>query len=242
MMNRVLIFADRPQSAEDLASQLDLFGFQTSVTRARPAAVMRSLRAHRPSVIVIDSSTGTRELFYVLHNATRVPILVLANSRSDADLISFLEEGAAGYVSRPVSAAALAAHLRSALRRADKPVRPSLIELGDLELDLDRHQLRRNGETIPLTSTEARLLRALAEYQGRPCSHSFLLERVWGSDFVDCGHYLRIYIGRLRQKLEEDPKVPRFITTAWGLGYCLADPNAGVRNTAKPVALQPRTA
>ena len=96
-----------------------------------------------------------------------------------------------------------------------------VLRVGSLEIDADHYQVRKAGKPIALTPTEFRVLRVLAENVGKPCSHKMLLERVWGEDFGQCSHYLRLYVGYLRQKIEDDPKKPRHLLTEWGIGYRL---------------------
>ena len=86
---------------------------------------------------------------------------------------------------------------------------------------MDRHEVRRRGRVVPLTPTEFRILRVLAERPGAVCTNRMVLEQVWGEEFADCTHYLRLYIGYLRKKLEEDPRHPRLLVTEWGVGYRL---------------------
>ena len=96
-----------------------------------------------------------------------------------------------------------------------------LRHVGDLEVDLDRHEVRRRGRVVPPTPTEFRILRVLAERPGAVCTNRMILEQVWGEEFADCTHYLRLYVGYLRKKLEEDPRHPRLLVTEWGVGYRL---------------------
>jgi two-component system KDP operon response regulator KdpE len=108
-------------------------------------------------------------------------------------------------------------------------------------IDLDRYAVTRAGEPIALTPIEFRLLRVLAENAGKACSHEMLLDSVWGPDFRDCAHYLRLYVGYLRQKLEDDPKRPRILATEWGYGYRLVAPQEPAQAMPRRAAFRPAT-
>jgi two-component system KDP operon response regulator KdpE len=180
------------------------------------------LISFRPDALLLNLYDSAQEVFKVLEQVAPVPIFVLGDNRQPDEVVWYLEAGAADYLLRPASPALLTARLTSVLRRRqDNGHGP--IHAGDLEIDLERHQVRRGGETIPLTPTEFRLLQVLAENAGRACSHRLLLERVWGDDFRHCAHYLRLYMGYLRQKLETDPRSPSLLLTEWGVGYRLSN-------------------
>jgi two-component system KDP operon response regulator KdpE len=107
-------------------------------------------------------------------------------------------------------------------RTADVPVKrvqPETLVAGDLEVRLKEHKVYRNGELVDLSPIEFRLLSVLVQETGRAVSHSKLIARVWGPEYVDCRHYLRLYVKYLRSKLEDNPKSPRLILSEWGVGY-----------------------
>jgi two-component system KDP operon response regulator KdpE len=232
-MYRVLVVGERPEEAKALATRLGLNGFESMACAGDVTVALRSLISFRPDALLLDMHDNAQEVFRALEQVAPVPIFVLGDNRQADEVVWYLEAGASDYLLRPVSPALLAARLTSVLRRRqDNGHGP--IHAGELEIDLDRHQVRRSGETIPLTPTEFRLLQVLAENAGRACSHRLLLERVWGDDFRHCAHYLRLYMGYLRQKLEIDPRNPSLLLTEWGVGYRLSTDRQKVPVSAAP--------
>lgn len=222
-MHRILVIGERPDQAKALAFRLGLLGMEASAGAAELTLAVRAIFTYNPQVILIDvsSSEKSRELFTFLYETSVVPLVVLGDDRDQDDIIWYLEKGAADYISRAVSANILAARIAAIIRRFDVEHSNGVLTIGSLEVDTERHQVSKGGRTIQLTPTEFAILRTLAENAGKPCKHSMILERVWGEDFRQCSHYLRLYIGYLRQKLEDNPKKPRILLTEWGVGYRL---------------------
>jgi two-component system KDP operon response regulator KdpE len=138
-----------------------------------------------------------------------------------------LDAGASDYIPRPFNIEELMARLRAALRvvqaSSDATARSGIVVLGKLEIDLAHQQVRENERPIALSRTEYRLLKTLAQHPGMVVSHTHLLERVWGAGYGQETEFLWVYIRRLRRKIEPDPAHPRYILTAPGVGYQLAD-------------------
>lgn len=222
--HRVLIVADLGQDATSLATRLTLAGYQSALAPRTLAPTLRSLYSFSPDAVLLQASQGrnSRDVFAAVQNLSSSPTIVLGDA-SEAQEVWYLEHGAAEYLVPPISFALLHAHLRAVLRWGAQP-RADVIRVGDLEVDGSRHQARYRGRTLPLTPTEFRLLRTLAENKGALCSHRMLLERVWGKQFTSCFNYLRLYIGYLRQKLDDSGE-PDLIVNEWGLGYRLIDPH-----------------
>ena len=222
-MYRVLVVGERPEDAKALAFRLGLFGFEATPSASDVTLALRSLFAFKPDALILDLSDGEeqRELFTLLERVAPVPIFVIGDGRS-RETVWFLEQGAADYLAKPVMVKLLCARLNAVLRRLGESGQGT-IPLGDLVINLDRHQVIKAGLTVQLTPTEFRLLQVLAERRGQACSHRLLLERVWGEEFAHCLHYLRLYIGYLRHKLEPDPHKPRLLVTEWGVGYRLVE-------------------
>ncbi len=223
-MLRVLVVGEDTTKVQAMVFRLGLLGFESFASAAEPSLALRSVFTQKPDALVLDPNADLRprQLFRLLEEVSQLPIVVLGDGRED-DLVWYLEHGAADYLVRPVGLAHLAARLRAALRRCSRDVGDGVVSVGDLEVDLQRHQVRRGGRAVPVTPTEFRLLHVLAERSGQACSHRLLLERVWGEEFAHCLHYLRLYIGYLRQKLEPDPHKPRLLVTEWGVGYRLIE-------------------
>ncbi len=218
-MYRVLVIGERPEEAKALAFRLGLFGFEAAPSAGDVTLAIRSLISFQPDAVVLDMRASARDTFRLLERVAPIPLLVVGESAGD-DLVWYLEAGAADFLPRPVSPALLTARLNSVLRRLQDNGH-GVLSIGELQIDLGRHQVRRGDALVPLTPTEFKLLQVLAENAGKACSHAYLLERVWGADYQHCSHYLRLYMGYLRQKLEPYPRNPSLLLTEWGVGYRL---------------------
>lgn len=196
-------------------------------THLQPVAFERLL-TDPPAAIVLDPEcTEARQLTdcWQLHDLLRVPVIVLAPGASGAEVAALLERGAEDVVTGTPDAALLAATVAAILRRVRRQAPqqvPPVVRLGSAEVDLVRRVIRRPGGTQSLSRTEFGLLLALLRAGGRACTHHDLITRVWGADYASATHYLRLYIRYLREKLEDDPRRPRFILNVWGTGYRLA--------------------
>jgi two-component system, OmpR family, KDP operon response regulator KdpE len=148
------------------------------------------------------------------------PVLVLSARHQEEQKIAALDAGAEDYVTKPFSYGELMARIR-VLGRRNRNITGYVLD--GLEIDLERHRVLRNGQPVHLTATEFRLLEQLARQPGKVLTHRKLLAAVWGLEAVDQTHYLRIYMGQLRAKLEQDSTQPRFLLTETGVGYRLAE-------------------
>ena len=165
------------------------------------------------------------------------PVVVCSASERESDIVGALEAGADDYLAMPVRPVELVARLRAAIRRSGtEEVGRSKDRLvaGDLEMRLDEHKAYQRGVPLDLSPIEFRLLACLVREAGRAVSHAKLIAQVWGPEYVDCRHYLRLYIRYLRCKVEVDPQDPKLILSDWGVGYRF-QPTAATR----PLPLTP---
>jgi two-component system KDP operon response regulator KdpE len=160
------------------------------------------------------------EVVRVVRSRSQAPILILSAQTEEQRKIEALDAGADDYITKPFGIGELRARLRVALRRSGGTA--AKYELDGLNLDLELRRVQRDGRDIHLTPIEFALLARLARSAGRVVTHRQLLSDVWGADYVEHTHYLRIYMGQLRAKIEVDPAVPRFLLTDTGIGYRLA--------------------
>jgi two-component system KDP operon response regulator KdpE len=219
---RVLVIEDDPDIRLFVVASLERAGY-TVVTAARGRDGIT--RAGEPTaLIILDLGLPDMDGIDVvrrLREHGEMPILILSARSDETQKVRALDAGADDYLTKPFGIAELMARVRAAIRRSG--VTAGAVECDGLSIDLDRRLIRRNGDDVHLTPTEFKLLERLLRSRGRVLTHRQLLADVWGADFVDHTHYLRIYMGQLRAKLEADPADPRFLLTEMGVGYRFAD-------------------
>jgi len=209
--------------------ELTAQGFHV-VTAGSGDEALRLAEEQRPDVVLLDilmpEMTGL-EVMRRLRERTDAPVILVTAKDSDADKVSGLEQGADDYIVKPFSLEELAARVRAVLRRAvGGQAVGRVIRAGDVEIDLSRRLVTRNGELMNLTRTEWLLLEHLAANAGRVILNAELLSKVWGPEYRDDVQYLRVWVSRLRHKLERDPSAPVIIKTRQGIGYMLdAEPS-----------------
>jgi two-component system KDP operon response regulator KdpE len=178
----------------------------------------------KPDLVILDlglpDGDGT-DFIRELRAWSGIPIVILSARTDEHDKVEALDAGADDYLEKPFGVAELMARVRAALRRrvrsGDAP--DATVRFGDVEVDLANRRISRGSTEIRLTQIEFRLLAVLLAHPGKVLTHRLLLREVWGPTFVEHSHYLRIYMGRLRQKLEDDPARPKFLLTETGIGY-----------------------
>jgi two-component system KDP operon response regulator KdpE len=178
----------------------------------------------KPDLLILDlglpDGNGI-DLIRDLRGWSEVPVLILSARSQENDKIDALDAGADDYLTKPFSVGELRARVRALLRRrlrsgeAATPV----VEFGNVTVDLSRRLVLRGGETVHLTPLEYRLLAILLGHPGKVLTQRNLLREIWGPSYVESSHYLRVYVGHLRQKLEDDPTQPRHFLTETGVGY-----------------------
>jgi two-component system KDP operon response regulator KdpE len=181
----------------------------------------------QPDAVVLDLGLPDRDgmdLIRELRAWTEVPVMVLSARTDEADKIAALDAGADDYLIKPFGIGELVARLRVLLRRHARggAGNPTELQFGDVRVDFARRLVERDGKPVHLTTTEYRLLATLAAHRGKVMTHRELLREVWGPSHVESSHYLRIYMGHLRQKLEADPAQPAYLLTEIGIGYRFA--------------------
>ena len=177
----------------------------------------------KPDLIVLDLGLPDGDGLALVRDVrswSRMPILVLSARVDESDKVAALDAGADDYLVKPFGVPELLARVRAALRRwGGDALESSLVQLGPTTVDLANRRVTRDGVDIHLSQIEFRLLAALLAHPGKVLTHRQLLQDVWGPAYVEHNHYVRIYMGRLRQKLEADPAQPRFLRTETGIGY-----------------------
>lgn len=220
---RILIVDDEPALARVVQRNLASRGFDAA-TAADAREGLEAWRRWRPDLIVLDLGLPDLDgidLIREVRISSNVPILVLSAREGERDKVKALDAGADDYVAKPFGLEELLARVRVALRHAAHPASGSEArwEGGGLVIDFEARAVSVDGRPVRLTPTEYDLLRALVAHPGRVMTDRTLLQAVWGAEYASENHYLHVYIGRLRRKLEHDPQHPRFIQTEPGVGY-----------------------
>ena len=180
--------------------------------------------AERPDLIVLDlglpDGNGV-DLIRDVRGWADTPIVILSASAQESDKIDALDAGGDDYLTKPFSVGELRARVRALLRRQGRNAAEAtpVIRFGDIEVDLSLRTVLRAGVPIHLTRTEYRLLSALLGHPGKVLTQRSLLRDIWGPTFIESSHYLRVYVGHLRHKLERDPAQPQHLLTETGVGY-----------------------
>ncbi len=227
LMERILVIDDNSRDRKLLRDALELEGYSVEEASDGPEG-LKALFTSRPDLVVLDILMPDMDGWVVcqrIREITEVPIIMLTALNRDEEVVKGLELGADDFVSKPVSPRQLIARSRAVLRRVRAPVATEgdfVYDDGALLIDVAQHRVRLEGQPVQLSPTEFRLLVALAEAPGRVQPYRALLSRVWGPEYVDDVDFLRIYVWRLRKKLERNPEEPTRILTERGFGYCIA--------------------
>jgi len=223
---RVLVIDDESAILRFLRPALEANNYEMESAGTISEGVKR-IAAETPDIVLLDLGLPDGDGKDVLKRArewTDVPIIVLSAREREAEKIEALDLGADDYVNKPFDIGELLARMRTALRhRMQRKAEIPVLRVGDLEVDAVRHRATRAGAELKLTPKEFELLSFLAKHAGRVVTHRQILTAVWGLAHTEDTHYLRVYIGQLRQKVEEQPADPRIILTEPGIGYRIAE-------------------
>jgi two-component system KDP operon response regulator KdpE len=226
----VLVVDDEPAIVRALSAALDARGYQ-SFTATTGGEGLSIAATQKLDVIILDLNLPDLDGVEVcrrIREWSRIPIIVLTVEGAEDRKVAALDEGADDYLTKPFSMPELLARVRVALRHREGPatIEDAVLEVGDLRVDLARHQVRVDARDVELTPKEFDFLALLARYPGRVLTHRTILQEVWGRQYGTETQYLRVYASQLRKKLQDDPAAPRLITEP-GVGYRLVDPRPG---------------
>jgi two-component system KDP operon response regulator KdpE len=221
----VLVVDDEKRLRRFLRAGFELEGFTVYETESGEEAI-RTATLKPVDLIVLDlglPDIDGQEVVERIRSWSTVPIFVLSVRKSEDEKIRLFDLGIDDYVVKPFAMAEFLARARAAVRRYGSSVRgDSVVLSGELAVDLAARTVTVNGTRIQLSPKEYRLLQVLAQHQGAVVTHQHLLKEVWGVTRVHDSHYLRIFIRKLRRKIEKDPTKPQFLLTELGVGYRLA--------------------
>ncbi len=225
LTHSILIIEDDLQISQFLQSSLKTSGYHTFCT-ATIAGGKYLFNEHKPVLIILDLNLPDgdgRDFIAHIRASSDIPILVLSARQSEQEKVACFELGADDYLAKPFGVNELLARIKASLRRtAMMALRDDIFKLDDLTIDTANSSVLLNNQPVHLTPIEFKLLFIMAKKPGKVFSHRQLLSEVWGSEYVDDTHYLRIHMGRLRARLEKNPAAPRYILTEIGIGYRLA--------------------
>jgi two-component system KDP operon response regulator KdpE len=220
----VLVVDDEP-GIQKLVSQLLTEDGLRVVTASDGAEALTGAEEYRPDLVLLDLTLPDMdgvEVMRHMRERVNVPIIMVTARGTDSDKITGLGLGADDYVSKPFNPQELSARVQAVLRRSHgAPATGARVTAGDVEIDLTKRAVLRNGERVKLSRTEWLLLQTLAANAGKVVLHNELLSKVWGPEYRDDLEYLRVWVSRLRRKLEADPSEPVIIKTFQGIGYLL---------------------
>jgi two-component system, OmpR family, KDP operon response regulator KdpE len=222
----IVVIEDDPQIRRFLRTGLHAHEFE--IHEADTGKVGMTLAANRkPDLIILDLGLPDMdgvEVIKSLREWSSRPIIILSARNMETDKVAALDAGADDYLTKPFGLDELLARIRVALRHATRPEQGApddIFESGNVKVDLAQRRVYRGGEEVHLTPIEYRLLTTLVKNAGKVLTHRHLLTEVWGPGYVEHSHYLRIYMGCLRQKLEADAARPTLLLTETGVGYRL---------------------
>lgn len=232
----ILIVDDEAQIRRFVRAGFELQGFAIHEAETGAAAIRdATLRAY--DLIILDIGLPDIDGGQVVERVrgwSDVPIIILSVRSNEAEKVRLLELGADDYVVKPFGMAELLARAKAALRRRQRAATGEpVVHAGPLSIDLATRTVSLNGERLSLTPKEYRLLQILAQHAGNVVTHQHLLREVWGAAHIDDPHYLRIFVRKLRKKIEADPTQPKILATELGVGYRLAQtsPESGLEPT-----------
>ncbi len=220
----ILVVEDEESFVEALTVGLTREGFRVRVARDGVEA-LELFDVVQPDLVLLDvmlPRISGVDVCREIRTRSRVPIIMVTAKTSEIDTVVGLEVGADDYVSKPYRLRELVARMRAALRRAPRaevPDGPHVLEVGDVRLDPERHEVFVRNQPVGLPLKEFELLEFLLDNAGRVLTRDVLIDRIWGSDYVGDTKTLDVHIKRLRAKVERDPSRPRSIVTIRGLGY-----------------------
>ncbi|WP_026837110.1 response regulator [Gillisia sp. JM1] len=217
----ILIIDDEPQIRKLIQINLESNDYKVNQAATGKEGLILSAN-HPPDLILLDiglPDISGHQVLQELREWYNKPIIMLSVQDSETDIVSALDNGATDYLTKPFRTGELLARIRSAIRSSQNTENNSTIICGYIEIDLVARVVKKKAETVKLTSTEYNLLALFAKNEGKVLTHQFILKNIWGYSYQTETQYLRVFVGNLRKKLEENPNNPQYIITESGVGY-----------------------
>jgi two-component system KDP operon response regulator KdpE len=217
----ILIIDDEPQIRKLLEITLESNDYKVWQAETGNEGVIMAA-THPPELILLDIGLPDKsghEILKELRQWYNKSIIILSVQNNEADIVSALDNGATDYLTKPFRTAELLARIRSAIRRNQSSNNTTVVDAGDLQIDLAARTVKKNRELLKLTSTEYNIISLFAQNEGRVLTHRFILKEIWGIGYQTETQYLRVFVASLRKKIEDNPNDPRHIITESGVGY-----------------------
>jgi two-component system KDP operon response regulator KdpE len=217
----ILIIDDEPQIRKLLQINLESNGYKViQASKGNEGLILAA--SHPPDLILLDIGLPDKNGHQVLQELKEwynKPVIILSVQDSESDIVSALDNGASDYLTKPFRTGELLARIRSAIKRSQNTENVSTVICGDIEIDLVARIVKKDHEIIKLTSTEYNLLALFAKNESKVLTHQYILKEIWGIGYQTETQYLRVFVGTLRKKLENNPNNPIHIITESGVGY-----------------------
>ncbi|MBK8828401.1 MAG: response regulator transcription factor [Saprospiraceae bacterium] len=217
----ILIIDDEPQIRKLLQINLESNGYKViQASKGNEGLILAA--SHPPDLILLDIGLPDKNGHQILQELKEwynKPVIILSVQDSESDIVSALDNGAADYLTKPFRTGELLARIRSAIKRSQNTENVSTVICGDIVIDLVSRIVKKDHEIIKLTSTEYNLLALFAKNESKVLTHQYILKEIWGIGYQTETQYLRVFVGTLRKKLENNPNNPQHIITESGVGY-----------------------
>jgi len=217
----ILIIDDEPQIRKLLQINLESNGYKViQASKGNEGLILAA--SHPPDLILLDIGLPDKNGHQILQELKEwynKPVIILSVQDSESDIVSALDNGAADYLTKPFRTGELLARIRSAIKRSQNTENVSTVICGAIEIDLVARIVKKDHEIIKLTSTEYNLLALFAKNESKVLTHQYILKEIWGIGYQTETQYLRVFVGTLRKKLENNPNNPQHIITESGVGY-----------------------
>jgi len=217
----ILIIDDEPQIRKLLEITLESNDYKVLQAQTGKEGLIQAA-SHPPELILLDIGLPDKsghETLKELRQWYNKSIIILSVQNNETDIVTALDNGATDYLSKPFRSAELLARIRSAIRRNQSTNNTTVVDAGDLQIDLVARTVKKNNELLKVTSTEFNIISLFARNEGRVLTHRFILKEIWGVGYQTETQYLRVFVGSLRKKIEENPNNPLHIVTESGVGY-----------------------
>lgn len=216
----IVVIDDEPQIRKILRITLEGQDYKVVEASTAKDGIVQAGTAH-PNLIILDLGLPDQDgldLLKELRGWNNVPIIILSVRNSEEDIVTALDNGADDYLTKPFNTAELLARIRACLRKSQLQ-QESVFKNGLLTVDFVSHVVKKNDEELKLTNTEYSLLLLFVKNIGKVLTHRFILKEIWGPSYFEQTQYLRVFIGQLRKKIEDDVSEPKMILTESGVGY-----------------------